>query len=176
METNQKSVFMVAGVHGALIGCGLVAYSIILWMLDLSLVQALGYVSYLILIVGIVLSLKNYRDSVLGGFMTYGQGLGLGVLNSFVAAVIAAVFSYIFLMYIDTEFINKIVELSEQKMIEQGIPEEQLGPALEIQKKFMTPLFMSGISVITTTLGGFIFSLIIAAIFKKQPDVFKDTI
>jgi hypothetical protein len=55
-----------------------------------------------------------------------------------------------------------------EKMLEQGIPEEGLDQAMAIAEKFMSPVIMIIMTLVTGVFFGTIVALIIAAIFKKN--------
>ena len=59
-------------------------------------------------------------------------------------------------------------------MLKRGIPEEQMEQAIEITKKFMTPVWMAVLSILQLTFFSTIISLITAAILKKQPNPFEN--
>jgi hypothetical protein len=161
--------------YGALLGLALVIYSLILWMLDLSTSRSLGYVSYLIIIAGLFLGMKMFRDQESGGFITYGRALGLGVMISLFAAIISGFFGYIFFKFLDPGMIEKIALMAEEQLYERGMPEEQIEMALNAQKMFMKPGFLAITSFIGYVFMGFIFSLIIAIFVKKDAPPFEQT-
>jgi hypothetical protein len=115
---------------------------------------------------------KHYRDKKLGGFITYGQGLGVGTLIGVFAGILFAFFTYVYIKFIDTSFIEKQLEIVQSKLLTQGMSEDEVEKATEFSKKFMTPGVMFISSIFSYGLVAFIISLITAAILKKEKDPF----
>jgi len=165
---NKPNVWKNALNWGLIVGIVLIIYSIIMYFLDLSLEKWVSWVSYILLIAGIVYSTIQYRDNVLGGSINYTQALGFGVLVSLFASILGAIYSYVFFTFIDPDFIGEIIEMAQEKMLDQGLTEEQVEQAMEMQKGFMKPWIMVLIYIPTLTFMGFIFSLITSIFLKKE--------
>jgi len=173
---NKPNVWKNAMNGGIIVGVVLIIYSILMYFLDLSLEKWVSWVSYIFFIGGIVYTTIQYRDNVLGGSISYAQALGFGVLVMFFASILTAVYSFVFMTYIDPDFVGKIMEMTQQQMLDQGLSEEQVEQAMEMQKGFMKPGIMALITVPTYAFIGFIFSLITSIFLKKEgvPEVFDD--
>ena len=63
----------------------------------------------IITIVIIFLAHKYYKDNG-DGFMSYGQGIGIGFWIGLVSAVISSIFTYIYAKFIDPSFITTFVK------------------------------------------------------------------
>jgi hypothetical protein len=168
MEKKNPSILVNALNWGVIIGLISIVYSVILYMLNLMFNQALGYAGVIIIIVGLALAMKSYRDNVLGGVLPFGKAFGFGMLIIVVAALLGAIFTYLLYAVIDTGLGEKLVEFTSEKMLKRGIPEAQLDVVLERAAKFQKPLPMAITGFITSILGGVVLSLIMAAIFKKE--------
>jgi len=165
---NKSSLWKSALNWGVIMGIVMIIYNLIMFFLDLSLEQWVGWVSYIVMIAIIVVSTINYRDKVLGGAITYGQALGFGVMVVLFSSIISSIYTYVFVTVIDPEFANKILAMTEQKMVAKGIPEQQIEAGLSMQKKFMSPIMMSVFVIPVTVFFGCIFSLITSAFLKKN--------
>lgn len=170
MAENQPSVNAVAIKYGLITALVGIVYSLILNVLDQFANQWLTSVSYLILIVGLVLAMKDFKTGNYG-YMSYGQGLGLGSLLSAIFGLLSGIFSWVYTSFIDTGFMAKMQEIQRTKMLEQGLGDEQIEAALSMAEKFQNPLTLIFGSMAVFLLIGFILSLIIAAIMKnKRPE------
>ena len=167
MEKN-KNIWKNAMNGGLILGIALIIYSLLMYFLGLNLEKWVGYVSYLIIIAGLVYTTKQYRDDVLEGAITYGKALGYGTLVALFAGIISGVYSFIFYSYIDPEVINKILEMTEEQLVNKGMADEQIEQAINMQKKFMTPAMMSLMAVPGTAFIGFIISLFTSIFLKKE--------
>jgi len=173
MENNTKpSQVQTALTWGLITGFAVIVYTLILYFSDLMLNKPASYVSYILIFAGIYLGTKAYRDQSLDGFISYGKALGTGVLISLFSAVLTIIFMVILYTVIDTDLVNRIITESQDKMLEKGMPEEQIDKAQEMTKKFFIPFMILG-GLFVSVFFGFIISLITSAIVKKDGDSFN---
>ena len=74
-----------------------------------------------------------------GGFMRYGQGLGIGTLMSLIAGLLTSVFMYIYVKFIDTRMMERAMEMQRMEMEKQGMDDAQIDQAMEMAGKFSGP-------------------------------------
>ena len=181
METKEiaaPSLVKTALQFGLYTGLALVIYTLLLIITGLDLNFALGMVSFAILVGGIVLALKAFRQQN-GGFMTYGQGLGAGALTSLVVGLLVSLFSVIYSFYVDPSQrerqLKYTVEKSEEMMKKFNAPEGDIDTAVEkVREDFNNtgPVKTLFTGMLTYAIIGSVLSLVIAAIMKKNPGVF----
>ncbi|MBU8891624.1 MAG: DUF4199 domain-containing protein [Bacteroidales bacterium] len=172
---EKKSSFRKAILtNGLMLGLALIIYSVLLYIFDLNLNKSLGYVSYIIILAGLIFWTKSYRDNNMNGFITYGQALGFGTMIVIVAAVLSAIYTYLFVTVIDPDIIDKILAISEEEMLKKGMSDDQVEMAQSFSKKFMSPVVMSISGFIGTSILGFILSLITSAFLKKEGDPYQE--
>lgn len=169
---NKPTMFQTTLTWGLITGFAGVVYSLILYFTDMIMNQGLGYVSYIILLIGIYLGTKAYRDQSLGGFISYGKALGTGVMISLFTAIISVIFIILLYTVIDTELIDKVMSMANEKNIERGLSEEQAQKAMDMGKKFFIPI-TAVVMLFASVFVGFIISLITSAILKKEGDSFN---
>ncbi|HRH67422.1 MAG TPA: DUF4199 domain-containing protein [Bacteroidia bacterium] len=173
MET-PRSQTKVAMTYGTMYGLAAAALMLIFYFLDTDVKsKAPQWTGWLLLIVFIVLGIKSYRDQDLGGHIGYGKSLGTGVLISIFGSIISGAFTLIFFMFIAPEMIQKILDMSQQQLMDQGMSEDQITIAMEWTRKFMTPTWLFIGSVLGTTFMGFLLSLIISIFMKKEQNPFS---
>ncbi|MGO3182113.1 MAG: DUF4199 domain-containing protein [Aequorivita sp.] len=172
MDTQRASIKKIALNYGVLLALLSIVLQVISYVLDVHIDRPwwLTVVQLLISVSVIVVGLKAFKTSN-AGFLTLGQALKTGVAISLIAGIIAVVFNFIFINYIDPDFIAKALEFSRVQMIEQNpnMSQEQIDNAMEISSKFMSPGVMSAFAVISTLFFGFIISLISGLIMRKNP-------
>ena len=169
MEKKNTSVVLNALIWGVIIGLISIVYSVILYMLNQTFNRALGYAGIIIMIVGLAIAMKSYRDNILDGMLPFGKAFGFGVLIVVFASLLGSIYTYLLYTVIDPGLQEKILEFMADKMLESGrVPEAQLDQALEFSKKFMSPTYLTVSGFIFSCLGGTVISLIMAAIFKKE--------
>lgn len=175
MSENQPSKLKSALNFGAVLGLVLMVMSLITYIFALWDNKLFGYVNWLIIIVGIIVGIKKYRDEVCGGYITYGGALGFGVLMIFFASLIASVGSSVYLSFVDDSFITSTLEKTEIQLLEQGSTDEVVEMALSWTKKMMSPIGIILGGVFATTFFGLIVSLIASAFLKKEADSFENS-
>ncbi|GAB3197495.1 putative membrane protein [Pontibacter aydingkolensis] len=173
IETQpQASVTSVAVKYGFLTALVGVVYSLIIMVTDLGDNRILSSLAYLILIAGIVLAMKQYKSEN-HGYMSYGQGLGIGSIVSILFGLLSGLFTWIYTEFVDTEYMSRMMEKQREQMIQQGLSDEQIDAGMKMAENFQGPVTMIlGAAVITLILG-FILSLIISAIMKNSRPEFE---
>ncbi|MOA10601.1 hypothetical protein D3C78_1304980 [compost metagenome] len=83
-----------------------------------------------------------------------------------------AVYTFILFKYIDPDLVNQIFAAQEKQMLESGQTQEQVDKVISMSKGFMQPWMMGLIVVPTVIFSGFILSLIMAALHKKEQPMF----
>jgi len=168
MEQQATSPLKAAINYGLLTALGMVVYGIILYLVGMDKNPVLPYVSYIILLAGIYLGSVNYRDKHLGGFITYGKAVTVGFFIALVVAVIMAVWTYIFIKFIDSGAMAEAMILAEERMAEQGMSEAEIEQGLIMAEKFQSPGVVAALVLFGNALAGFILALITSAFVKKE--------
>jgi len=169
MEENQKSSFKVALNYALITAALLIVLDLIFYVMDLPLDSKIKYVSYLIFIGGILWGQKIYRDVHSDGLITYGKSFSVGFTVGFFAAIILTVYTFVFIKFFDPAIITKMLESSEQTMLNRGdLTNEQIEQALSISSKFTTPLMVAIMLLIFNTIGVTVISLITSIFIKKE--------
>lgn len=169
MEQKPASLVKSSLTSGIYIGVVLILISVILYVAGLMFEKWAQYVSWPVLIAGAIYAQLVYRKS-LGGEMTYGQALGIGVLALVFASVLSAIYTIILYTFIDPSLAEQTRMMVEQRIIEQGkVPEEQLDQVVDIAMKFQKPPILAGIAILGGAFIGLIISLITGIFTKKNP-------
>ena len=127
--------------------------------------------NYLILpLLFIFLACNNYKK-INNGFVTFSECLKIGVSITIIAALIYAVFNLIFNL-IFPEFIEQILSITRSEMIKKkpDLTSEQIEMGVSMTKKFLNPYIVFPVTIAMYAFFGLIYSLIIGAIVKKDPN------
>ncbi len=127
----------------------------------------LRWIGIVFSIVLIYLAHKEYKDEG-DTYMSYGQGVGIGLWMSIVSAGISSVFTYIYIKFINTSYTDFIREEQIRAMEEQGMSDSEIDQAMEIAGAFTTPEAIFGLGLIMGVIFGLIIALIVSAITKKD--------
>ncbi|MGV3505584.1 MAG: DUF4199 domain-containing protein [Adhaeribacter sp.] len=165
-QAGTESVTSVALRYGLLTGFISVIYSLILYVSGLSENKLISGLGFLILIGGIVMA-HTYFKKENGGYMTYGQGLGIGSLLSVIVGVMSGIFMYIYIKFIDSAYLERIRDMQMAELEKRNMSEEQMEHAMAMTDKLMGPEMLVVWSIIGSLLMGFLISLLISAFTKR---------
>ncbi len=166
-KNNTKNSFFIASLtYGVLTAIGLIMISLMVYLFDLTGVSWISYLTYVVLLAGIIIGTIKYRNDDLEGFISFGKALGFGTLVSVFAAFISGLFMYIFYQYLAPDAMEEIRRAAEEAVINANpnVTDQELDMIL----RFTSPLVMFISGLFFTTLIGFIFSLVTAAFTQKK--------
>ncbi len=157
--------------YGAVLGCCLVAIAVVMWLLGIDDKESMipSLLNNVLIIAGIAYTVILFRDTENNGFISYGDSLKLGTSVAFFSSVILSFYTFIFVTFIEPDYLNEIIELAEQAILESDpeISDENLDLALSMSERFMQPHWLLILGILGGTFVGFIYSLIISIFVKK---------
>lgn len=83
-------------------------------------------------------------------------------------SIVSAIFAYILYTYIDPGLIEKMLAMTEETMLDKGIPESAIEQGMKIQEKVMVPWVLSLGGILNGLLFGTIISLILSIFIKRE--------
>ena len=168
--TDRPGMAKYALTYGLLTGVLLIVIHLVFYLTGDIASKYIAYIYYAVILAAILIASKAWRDEVMGGYITYGQGLGFGTLTIFFASALVAVYIFIFYKFVDPGAMNDLLVAAEERMIEKNpsISDDDLDLALSITQRFMKPGFMAISSVLNYTFLGFVMSLITSIFMKKS--------
>jgi hypothetical protein len=128
-----------------------------------------GIIPLIVSIVILFLGIKAVREEQAGKYLTYGKGVGTGVLISLYAGLIGALYTYVHFTYINPNFPDYLIEASRIKWAAAGMSESKMEAAEKGLRMFTKPLLQSVFGIIASVFFGLILSLIISAFLKRNP-------
>ncbi len=166
-QVNSKSIILNYGLY---LGIASVLISLIMYALGMYLEQnwIAIILSFVIMIILIVLGIKKFKETN-EGFLSWGQAVKIGVGIAIISGVISIIYQQIFINFIEPDFMNQMMEIQNQKMLDAGYSEERIDAAKEMSEKMGT-LTDSAMSLIGTAFIGFIISAIAGAIMKESKE------
>ena len=158
--------------YGAVLGLCLMLIALLFWALGVDEQQSVipSILNNVVIIGFLVYAIMQYRDNVNNGFISYSASLKLGTTVAFFSSVIMAFYTFIYITYLNPDFLANILSMTEQAMLETNpeISDQELDLTLSMTTKFMQPHWMMIMSVLGGTFMGFLFSLIISIFLKKE--------
>jgi len=155
--------------YGVLLGIINIAYFMVLVTVGADTTQGFGRWSGLLLNAAILVLAHLYFREQGNGYMSYGQGLGIGFLTGLVSGFLYSLFFIVFISYIDTDFMRVLQDAQREAMEESGVSEEQIEQGMKIAARFSTPGFLFLFSVIGTVIIQMAVALAVS-IFTQRPD------
>jgi len=142
MEENvsleKPSVLSVGLKFGLIIAVASIAFMMITIALGSNPFERdwKGWISSLVTIAIVVFAHKNFKDSG-DGFMSYGQGLGIGFISVMTSVLIVMAFNLIYVNFIDADLMEDLWRKTEEQMAAQGQNEQNIATAIEWTKKII---------------------------------------
>ncbi|GAB3972783.1 hypothetical protein GCM10028806_25390 [Spirosoma terrae] len=165
---EKLSPTRIALKWGVILGISLMLVTLIMYLTDQGSNPWFGLLTLGAMVSVLVLSMQEYRK-LNGGFMTYGEGFGIGALLSAVGGLLSSLFNTFYNVVIDPSIQQRAFEQARERLEDQGkLSDEQIDQALEISQKFQSPGFTFIAGVFGTIIMGAILSLIIAAIIRRN--------
>ena len=127
-----------------------------------------SFISFALSIGGLVLAMRDFR-TLNGGFMTFGEGVGLGTLTSAVSGLISTLFQTFYTTIIDTTMMERMAEKARVQLEETGkLTDAQIEQQMSFINMFQSPGITFAFGVIASVIFGLLLSLVIAAVMKKN--------
>jgi hypothetical protein len=176
METSTAApvTTTAAGLrYGLLTGLVSIIFTFILLAIGQEGNGGLASVAFLIVIVGIVLAHKAFKAAN-EGYMSYGQGLGIGVLVGTINGVLTTVFNYVYRTFIDPEMVARAMDQMRAKLEDAGtMSGAQIEQIVAASTKYSSGAIGLAIGIVSGVFLGLLFSLVIAAITKHAKPEFE---
>ncbi len=170
---EQVSTKSIGIKYGIILGLFSIGYSLILQVTGLMTEQWLSSLSFVFMIIILVFAMREFK-SYNQGFMRLGQGLGLGMIVIAISSVFSSIFTYIYVKFIDSSLITMTLDQTREEMMKNpDLTDAQIEQAMSMTEKFTTPEMLMGIGFISALFFGFLITLVIALIMKKDdPDAY----
>ena len=164
---EKASTARIALKWGIITAIFSIIYTVIYYKTDLFRTPILSWLTFVLLLLGIILSIQEFKQSS-NKIITFSEGLAVGTLMSAITGLVYQVFSNIYNTYIDPSVLEKMELIYKNQLQAQGLSPEKIATEIEDAARYTTPglVFIEGI--ILHVLIGFVFSLVVSAIVKKN--------
>lgn len=128
-----------------------------------------GFIPFLFSVVVLWFGIRAVREEHAQKILTYGKGVGTGMLISLYAAVLGAAYVYLHFTFVNPNYTDYLIEASRVRWAEINMPEKSM-EAAEKMIRMMTKPALQAVSVFVFSLiSSLIVSLISAAFLKQAP-------
>ncbi|QNF34606.1 DUF4199 domain-containing protein [Adhaeribacter swui] len=170
---TQPSWFPVALRYGIITGLVAGVVSILLFITGGFEKVWIGFIIGVVIQIGsIVFAHKDFKSQN-NGFMTYGRGLLIGTILSAISGLVGGLISFAYIQFVDMSVIDRMNELQIVMMEKFGLPEDKMDEAIQKLEESNTPAKQITGGLTTGLTMGFLFSLIVSAITKKNKPEFE---
>lgn len=173
MEENKPKTGKIALTYGLILAAISIIFMLMLYSLDMHYqggTMVMG-VSIVITIAVIVIGMIQFKKAN-NGFMSFGQGLKVGVGIGLIGGIIGIIFNQIMVGVIDPQMMEKAMEYQRGMLLETTkMTTEQVDAQMEMTKKFSTPSMMIVFGLIYSVVASFLLSLIPALILKRSETI-----
>lgn len=159
--------------YGGITGASVFAVFLILYLAGFNPLGNASWIGAWIPIVMIARSVKMYRDHECEGFITYGSAFRMGLTTAILGGLLSALLIFIFCTLIDNTVVDQfksdaLAQLEQMETQFKGLLSEATYDKLveDYNKIDVKTIAMS--EFMSKSFSGFILSLIIAAIYKKN--------
>lgn len=172
MEENQPKIGKFSWTFGLLLGLATIAFSVMLYSMDLHYEQGWGVrsINLVLMVAAIILAIIQYKKAN-SGFLKIVEGVKLGAGIGLVAAILGLIWYALLTNFIEPDFFDKSMEIAKVKVLEDNpqMTDEQWDQGVEMQKKFSWMAYP--IVIILNIIIGLIIGVIVGAIMKnKRPE------
>jgi hypothetical protein len=167
---EEKSTFSLAMKPGLILSAVYIAFSLVIWALvaDMDTQKYIGWLGIVIIAFLFHYFTVEYRNTIKGGALTYGEGFKFMFFMGLVYSVVYAAYYFIFLSYIDTELLTRMLDVVEQQYYDQGLAEDTVEKAMSFVSMIFTPGLFSLASIFGSLFSSVLIGLVVSFFTKKE--------
>lgn len=178
METQKQAVSPVAiGIRfGMLLSVVLVIVDFLIRIVGLSVLVfsvTAGTLTLVVTVFGVVLAHRAFKQSN-NALMSYSQGIIITIIMLLLSGLVSALFNYLYVNYIDPEFVDRMKGEMVVFMERNGVSDSQIAKSTAQFEEMRPPfarVLLNGIR--NGLIGGTLLGLIVSAFTKRKPADFE---
>ncbi|MFC5412000.1 DUF4199 domain-containing protein [Larkinella bovis] len=170
---EKPSLARVALKWGLISGVIFMVYTTIINVAGLFTNQSMQWISLVIAIAVAIMAMRDYR-ALNGGFMSYGEGVGLGTLLSVISGLVSITYSLIYTNFIDTTIRQQMLDNAREQLESRGMSDEQIDQAMQFTEKLQSPGLQFMVGVLFSAIFGVLIALVVAAFLRRNKPTFPD--
>jgi len=170
MENQAPATGKFAMNYGLILGLIMVVISVMMYVTGMALEgkqwpQFLYYIIFPVIIMYAISQFKKKNANVL----SLGQAIKVGLVIAVISALVYAVYGLIFNYIIDPGFMDQMMDVTRDKMLENSdVTEEMVDKQMEFMKIFFNPVLGTAMWVALSAFFGLIYSLIGGLVMKNE--------
>lgn len=174
MNVDKNQVIQYTFASGAKLGLALVAILLIFYFQDAMFGEAVFMFSMIIYAVVIYFTLKKFRDSYRGGFISYGQSVWFGARVATLSGVLVGFYYFLMIKVFDPSLATTMVAEMEEAYLAMGLSEQHVETMYQAIRLSASPWLLFFSSIFNGFVYGLVISLVIAFFIKRKGDPFQE--
>lgn len=159
--------------YGSYLALSTILVFLAFYLGNISMVSITGGFGLMILMIGIsimcvIMAVRHQRDTLEGGFLSFGRAFAIVAGVIMLSTLISSVFNYVFYNFIDTEYISNLISDFTETW-GSSMPEDSLEEATREFENMGTAGGILKSALKNGATFALIIGLITAAIMKKEP-------
>lgn len=171
MKNDKRDIFFRQNTFfGVLIGLSFILASYIYFLSgrDVCLNPQLHNILLLLSIAGAYIGARKYREESSGGYISYAKALGVCTYLITIATLCYGI--YIFGLYSKhPELVESYVRFAENTLRATYMNSPLVDNMVKMMESFTTPIVITLAEIFNKILTGFIFSLFVAGLLRRNP-------
>jgi hypothetical protein len=159
-------------IFGTITGGGILVYLLVLFFTAMLNNKGLSNIASFLFIIGGYISVRNYRNEMPGGFITFGKAYGTTFLTFLFAGIVWAVFEYILYKFLSPGLLEEKLAETQEALLKLGWSEDRVEAFTKVSSP--TSFSMALGYLFSAAMWGALVSLIIAAIVKRDKNPLID--
>jgi hypothetical protein len=133
-----------------------------------------GILPFVVSIVVTWLGTKAVREEAKDKGLSYGKGVGSGVLINLYSGIVGSIYGFIHFTYINPNFIDYMINMTRQQWASKGIGEAQMDTMEKGMRMMMSPIMSSIWGLAAAVFFGLLIALVVSAFLKRAPQAATD--
>jgi len=160
--------------YGLILAAGLIVLTLVGFFLGFQTDKIadgrwFGLLTFALIIVVTWLGIKAVREEAKDKAMTYGKGVGSGVLINLYGGVVSSIYSFFHLTFINPSFADYTVNATRQQWAEKGLSDAQMDAMEKGMRMMLSPAIASIWGLVMTVFAGLVVALVVSAFLKRAP-------
>jgi hypothetical protein len=168
----KKTVWTFGLIAGAILSAMMLLTMLIVDRIGFEHGEVIGYTTMVAAFLLIFFGVQSYRDNVLGGRVSFGRALSVGLLITLVASACYATTWEVIYFGVKTDFLPKYQEYEVKKARENGASDAAILKKQEELKRlaewYQNPIVNFGMTILEPLPVGVLLSLVSAGILSRR--------
>ena len=164
---QSRELFRHTLIYGLIIGGVMSLYQFLLFVFGMTNNNTMASLVPFFEILGLLISIKQFRDIVQDGTITFGRAFTVGIYTSFFAGIVSVSYEYFFYAYLSPGSFVEMVGQLKELIAKSSPPPDQL----RFWHQFfiwLNPASATILSILGVILYGSFFSLLMAFMLRKE--------